>query len=350
MQFLAVSGISRQEKTHFALKDISFTQEKSRKIAIAGETGSGKSTLLKIIAGLVQQDAGQVRFEGEKVWGPNYKLVPGHPGISYLSQYFELRNNYRVEDLLAIDNQLSDEASAELYRICRIDHFLKRKTDQLSGGEKHRIALARALSFSPRLLLLDEPYYNLDVMHKDTLKSVIRDIGEKLEITCILISHDPEDTLSWADEILVMQEGEIIQRGSPQQIYGQPASEYVAGLFGKYNLIRAEQVSLLSGLPGITANGKNVLIRPGHFKIIQNEEQGARAQSQPAHGLPAKVDKVTFLGDVFELDVSIETATSLKTAGQIPAIKVIVKTTGASHLAAGDNVRLSLGTGAVCYI
>lgn len=337
MQFLEVSGISRQEKTLFALKDVSFTQEKSRKIAIAGETGSGKSTLLKIIAGLVQPDSGLVKFEGEKVWGPNYKLVPGHPGISYLSQYFELRNNYRVADLLAIDNQLSDEASAELYRICRIDHFLQRKTDQLSGGEKHRIALARTLSFSPRLLLLDEPYSNLDVMHKDTLKSVIRDIGEKLDITCILISHDPEDTLSWADEILVMQEGAIIQRGSPREIYGQPASEYVAGLFGKYNLIPAAQAHLLSGLPGVAPDagtkptGKNILIRAGHFQI-------------GSQGLPARISKVTFLGDVFEIIASLETDASK------PAVHVTIKTTGASHLAAGDKIYLSVLPANLCYI
>src|ERR1700743_3045940 len=108
MPFLEVSGISQKEQAGFSLQDVSLTLKKGTKLAIAGETGSGKSTLLKVIAGLAQQDEGVVRFEGEKVWGPGYKLVPGHKGVSYLSQYFELRNNYRVADLLAIDNQLSE--------------------------------------------------------------------------------------------------------------------------------------------------------------------------------------------------------------------------------------------------
>ena len=328
MPFLDVSGISRKEQTGFSLKDISFTLEKGKKLAIAGETGSGKSTLLKVIAGLTQQDEGLVRFEGEKVWGPGFKLVPGHKGISYLSQYFELRNNYRVADLLAIDNQLSEEASAELYRICQIDHFLGRKTDQLSGGEKHRIALARALSFSPKLLLLDEPYSNLDVTHKNVLKSVLREVGERLNITCVLISHDPEDSLSWADEIMVMRDGAIVQRGTPREVYRKPVSEYVAGLFGKYNLIPAARLSKVD-------NGKNALIRPGHFKV-------SRPQWDKPTGIPATIETVTFLGDIQEIEAALQT-------GGAP-VRVLVRTSGVENFVAGDKVQLSVTTADIWYI
>jgi len=183
---------------------ISFTQEKGRKLAIAGETGSGKSTLLKMIAGLAAVGPGEVRFEGSRVLGPLERLVPGQPGIAYLSQHFELWNNYRVEEVLSYANDLSVEESVELYGICHIDHLLARRTDQLSGGERQRIALARLLVKPPRLLLLDEPFSNLDMIHKDILKSVIRDITQRLDITCLLVSHDPLDVLSWADEVLVV--------------------------------------------------------------------------------------------------------------------------------------------------
>jgi ABC-type sugar transport system ATPase subunit len=216
---------------------ISFTQKRGQNLAIAGETGSGKSTLLKIIAGLAEPSAGVVLFEGERVRGPKERLVPGQPGIAYLSQHFELWHNYRVEEILSYANDLTPEKSAELYSICHIDHLMGRRTDALSGGERQRIALARLLVKPPRLLLLDEPFSNLDMIHKDILKRVIRSIGEQLDITCILVSHDPLDLLAWADEIIVLRNNGILQRGTPRSIYRQPVDEYVAGLFGKYNLI-----------------------------------------------------------------------------------------------------------------
>jgi ABC-type sugar transport system ATPase subunit len=257
MDFLQVSGISKQQGGMDVLHDIHFIQQRFQKIAIAGETGSGKSTLLKIIAGLEQPASGRVLFEGKKVIGPLDQLIPGHPGIAYLSQHFELRNNYRVEELLEYANRLSETEAQELFVVCRISHLLKRKVEQLSGGEKQRIALARLLVGSPKLLLLDEPFSNLDPGHKRMLKSVLTDIGERLQITWILTSHDPMDTLSWADEILVMQNGQLIQTGSPLEIYHNPANEYIAGLLGSYNFFDAAEASLIPGLkekkPGCNA-------------------------------------------------------------------------------------------------
>lgn len=233
-----------------ALKNIGFTLRKGQRLAIAGETGSGKSTLLKIIAGLATPRTdqlapgkvpltpaeGAVYFEGVKVAGPLERLIPGQPGIAYLSQHFELWHNYRVEEVLNYSNDLSPEEAASLYRLCHIEHLLQRRTDQLSGGERQRIALARLLVHPPRLILLDEPFSNLDMIHKRTLKKVIRDIGQKFDITTILVSHDPYDILSWAEEIIILKEGRVLQRGTPLEVYGQPHDEYVAGLLGDYTL------------------------------------------------------------------------------------------------------------------
>jgi ABC-type sugar transport system ATPase subunit len=273
MNFLEVSNISKQQHGAYILKDVSFTQQQFQKIVIAGETGSGKSSLMKIVGGMGQADSGTVMFEEKRVKGALEVLIPGHPGTAYLSQHFELRNNYRVEEILSYANKLTDEEAGEIYDVCKISHLLKRKTDQLSGGEKQRIAMARLLISSPRLFLLDEPYSNLDMIHKSILKNVISDMGERLGITCMLISHDPQDILPWADEILVMKDGEIVQQGSPQQIYQQPVNEYVAGLFGKYNLITPGNAAILEGLPGITPNGKNIFIRPEDFKIVRTKER-----------------------------------------------------------------------------
>ena len=217
-----------------ALKHIRFTQRKGRHLAIAGETGSGKSTLLKIIAGLAPAGEGRVFFEGVRVAGPSERLIPGQPGIAYLSQYFELWHHYRVEEVLSYRNDLGAADAADLYRLCHIDHLLDRRTDQLSGGERQRIALARLLVQSPRLLLLDEPFSNLDLNHKRLLKSVIRNSTAKYGITCTLVSHDPYDTLRWADELIILRDGKLHQQGPPREVYFQPKDEYSAGLLGEY--------------------------------------------------------------------------------------------------------------------
>jgi ABC-type sugar transport system ATPase subunit len=262
MSFLRVEGITRTENDHLALRGVSLQQQRLEKLAIAGETGCGKTSLLKIIAGLVQPDAGNVYIENERVEGPWEKLIPGHPGVAYLSQHFELPNYLTVAQVLEYANEMSNEEAAGLFEVCRITHLMRRRTDRLSGGEKQRIALARLLITRPRLLLLDEPYSNLDMIHKQVLKQTVQDIGDRLQLNCIVVSHDPLDTLAWADRILVMRDGNIVQEGTPQNIYRKPADEYVAGLFGKYNLVNPA----MFGLPGNTT-GKKLFLRPEDIHV-----------------------------------------------------------------------------------
>ena len=327
MDLLNVSGIYKQQQEGFLLENISFTQQRLQKIAVAGATGSGKSTLAKIIAGLVQPDEGAVVFNGEKVKGPNEKLIPGHPGIAYLSQHFELRNHHRMEELLAYANDLTDAASAELYKVCRIDHLLKRKTDQLSGGEKQRVALAVLLTRLPSLLLLDEPFSNLDMIHKSILKSVIDDVRERLGTTCMLISHDPQDMLSWADEILVLKDGRLVQQASPETIYRQPVDVYTAGLFGKYNLISPAEARAFEHIEGITPGAKNIMARPEDLKLVND----------PSDALAGTLTAVNFIGSAYEAEVTL------------PGNKLVVRT-GKRSLTLGDTVYVSLSSGLVWYL
>ncbi len=205
MALLTVTGLSRMDEGKTAVKDIHFTQQPFEQIAIAGETGSGKTTLLKMIGGLLQPASGQILLEGKRVKGPDEQLIPGNKNIGYLSQHFELRNNYKVHEVLDMANRLGIAKASKIYAICRIEHLLQRWTDELSGGEKQRIALARLLSTSPRLLLLDEPFSNLDMLHKTMMKSVLKDAGEQMQISSILVSHDAPDILSWADTVFLFQ-------------------------------------------------------------------------------------------------------------------------------------------------
>jgi iron(III) transport system ATP-binding protein len=245
---LQVKEVSFTAPGGFRLHPVSFQLEQGVRLAIAGETGSGKSTLLKMIGGLVQPASGHILFNQERVPGPEEQLIPGHKGIAYLSQHYELRNNYTVFDLLDYGSELEPAEAQMLFRICEIDHLLQRKTNSgLSGGEKQRIALAKLLATKPRMLLLDEPFSNLDALHRKSIKQVLHNISAQLKITTILVSHDAADTLSWANHIMVLRGGRLIQAGTPQTIYHQPAQPYVAGLFGTCNLL--QQTWLLQHLP-----------------------------------------------------------------------------------------------------
>jgi ABC-type sugar transport system ATPase subunit len=285
MNFLQVEHIGKKNGEAIALHPIYFMQQQAQQVVIAGETGSGKTTLLKIIAGLIQPTAGNVYFKGERVEGPDEKLLPGHPKIAYLGQHFELRNNYRVEEELECKNILSDGAAQQLYHLCRISHLLKRKTTELSGGERQRIALARLLTTSPSLLLLDEPFSNLDMPHKHIIKSVIEDVCHELSITCMMVLHDADDILPWADYLLLLKDGRLVQEGTPQFIYSNPADIYCAGILGEFNLLGRETYQQLSGKI-LSPEKENIIIRPEEVRITDTFGKG----------IQATVEKVLFMG------------------------------------------------------
>ncbi|MBK0401651.1 ABC transporter ATP-binding protein [Adhaeribacter sp. BT258] len=327
MPLLEVQNISFQERNHTVLEDISFTQQEFQKLVIAGETGSGKSTLLQIIAGLVQPNAGEVFFDGTRVRGPQEVLVPGQAGIAYLSQHFELPQFLRVEQVLKYANTFAENDAENLYELCRIGHLLKRKTSELSGGERQRIALAKLLLGAPKLLLLDEPFSNLDNGHKKLLKTVLHDIGEELKITSLLVSHDPLDTLSWADKILVLENGQIVQRGTPQEIYRRPVNQYTAGLFGSYNLIPPPLAFGFEAMLRIALSEKSLLIRPECIKIKDAAE----------NGIPGTINRVQFFGSYSEVEV------------QLAGIPVIVKTVGFKGKK-GEKVCITVAAEDVWYV
>ncbi len=325
MALLTVEDICRREGSYLSVDHISFSLEAFQKIAIAGETGSGKTSLLKMIAGLQQPESGRILFEGKPVKGPEEKLMPGHPGIGYLSQHFELRNNYRIEDELDAKNVLGNETAAKIFRICRIEHLLKRMTNQLSGGEKQRVALARVLISSPRLLLLDEPFSNLDMGHKKIIKQVVKDIAQDLGITILMVLHDAPDILSWAELVMVMEEGRIVQKGTPGDIYHHPVDEYCAGLFGMYNLLQPGTAAgrLAANIPP----GKRIFFRPEDVQVTDDHSSS----------LTGVLREIIYWGSHYTLEVDI--------AGSMVSVQV-------SHPAyiVGDSVSLTITREPVWYM
>lgn len=210
------------------------------KLGIIGETGSGKTTLLRALAGLLDLSQGTVHYRGDRVLGPEEKLIPGHPSIAYLSQTVNLRNQYRVRDLLELNSIQELQEDETLAKLCRIGPLLGRMTDQLSGGEKQRIGLAIALAKKPSILMLDEPFSNLDIGHRNTLRSILDELHQQLNLTVLMVSHNPAEILGWADRILVMRAGHCIQTGTPTEVYFYPVDEYVAQLLGPFNRLESE--------------------------------------------------------------------------------------------------------------
>jgi ABC-type sugar transport system ATPase subunit len=245
---------------------------------------------MKMMAGLVQPSSGNTYFEGHRIKGPDEVLLPGHPAIAYLSQHFELRSNYRVHELLEMANKMEDEEAAEIYQICRINHLLDRKVHQLSGGERQRIALARLLVGKPRVLLLDEPFTNLDLFNNRIINEVIHQVSSKMAITCVLVSHDPIEVLSWADELLIMKQGKLVFQGSPREAYFKPNDEYIAGLLGEYNVMSPSQMTLYKLFSG-EEKGETIYIRPEKIGVDQDL----------TNGIPGSVMEVKFLGAHYRL-------------------------------------------------
>lgn len=296
MAFLSVQNLQYLNPGKTPVSDISFTLEVSDRMAIAGETGSGKTSLVKMIAGLLQPHKGQVLFKGSRVLGPDEQLIAGNKKIAYLSQHFELRNNYRVIELLNMVNEMEPEEAMEIYKICRIDHLVNRWTRELSGGEKQRISLAKLLITQPQLLILDEPFSNLDVINKMLMKEVIDDYLKSYKVGCIMVSHHAEEVLSWANKLGILHNGKLVQFASVKEVFYKPINTQVAGLLGAYSLIDA---SLLpeptTAFPFHKINNK-YLIRPSQINFT-NQENAI---------LKGHVERIQFFGNYYLYNVKVQ--------------------------------------------
>lgn len=319
MVLVEVSEVSFAERGITVLYPLSFRQLQGQKLALAGESGSGKSTLLQLIAGLVQPSTGEIRIAGSRVRGPAVALVPGHPGVAYLSQRSDLPKFLRVAQVLQYASKRPAGEAQTIYTLCRIDHLLDRRTDELSGGEQQRVALARLLLGAPRLLLLDEPFSNLDRVHKQMMRGIIEQLGQQLGITCLLVSHDAADTLSWADELMVLQQGRVVQRGTPTEIYNHPVNEYTAALFGDYNLVIGNEAQQLA--PTLLPVGP-LMVRPEQLRL-----------AAIGQGLPGIVQAIRFFGSFYEIAIQLTKNT------------VRLRTATIEGVAPGQEVSIELMTG-----
>lgn len=264
---LKVNNISfRYNQKKEILNNFSFTLTKGQHLCVMGESGSGKSTLLKVVYGLLDVDSGSLFWKEHKILGPAFHLVPGIDFFKYVAQDFDLMPYTSVSENIGkfLSRFYPEEKEArtkELLAVIEMTEFANEKVKSLSGGQQQRVAIARALAKEPELLLLDEPFSQIDNFKKNSLRRKLFTYLKEKNIACIVATHDGNDALSFADQMIVIKNQKIIANSSPANLYQFPSEKYVAALFDDINEIHID--------------GKTQLLYPHQIKIVDHSNHCA---------------------------------------------------------------------------
>ncbi|MGO3183041.1 MAG: ABC transporter ATP-binding protein [Aequorivita sp.] len=235
-----INSFSYSQKT--ILKDVSFTLKPGEHLSVLGESGCGKSTLLHLIYGLLHLENGNIFYNDKKLLGPTKTLIPGEPFMKLVAQEFNIMPFTTVAEnlgsyLSGLEEEKDTQRIDELLEVVEMESFKNTLVKKLSGGQKQRVALAKALANEPKILLLDEPFSNIDTFRKNKLQRKIFSYLKKNDISCITATHDSDEALAFSNNILILKNGKIEMRGTPEFIYKNVSTEYQAGFFGEANLL-----------------------------------------------------------------------------------------------------------------
>ncbi len=336
MTLLTIENISKRYGPVRALKDISLEVSAGSRTAVVGPSGSGKTTLLRIIAGFEQPDVGRVTLDGDLLAdGP--ATVPAHKrGIGIVSQDGALFPHLSVAENIGFgfERRAADREKRvlELLDMVELDRgMLTRRPHQLSGGQQQRVALARALGRKPRLMLLDEPFSALDTGLRENMRKAVARVLQAAGITTILVTHDQEEALTFADQVAVLREGRLIQAGSPQSLYLHPRDRETALFLGDAVLLPAIIRNGLAdcalgrvAVEGSRQGKAEIMLRPEQIRVVADE-------SDRDYG--GRVVEVEFGGAVCTVAVSLE---------GVALPPILIKTSSVALPARGDLVRLDI--------
>lgn len=263
---LQLQAVSKAFDGKKVLDNISIKIERGEWLGIIGESGSGKSTLLNIVGRYLDADEGEVILNKIELPPVKSQLLKGYESIKLVHQEYELFPNQTVRENIAYalrfyEPDYRNEKVEAFLRLARLEGVQHRKAKLLSGGEKQRTALAQALAEVPELLLLDEPFAHLDQKNKQTLAEAIEELKRTHQLTCLFVTHDAAEAMAWADRIVILREGEIIQEGRPEEVYQKPVNKYVAELTGQVNMIPSNRV------------GEWLMIRPNFLRLVKDESK-----------------------------------------------------------------------------
>lgn len=309
-----IDGVAKSFGSFRALEHIDLEIASGELVALLGPSGSGKTTLLRMVAGLELPDdgAGSIRFDGQDVTRDAVRSR----GVGFVFQHYALFRNMSVRDNIAFGLTVKprrerpsrseiDRRVEELLALVQLEGLGKRRPHQLSGGQRQRVALARALAVRPRILLLDEPFGALDAKVRQELRRWLRLLHEEVSVTTLFVTHDQEEALEVADRVVLMDRGRIQQVGTPDDVFHQPASEFVASFLGQVNRFdgRAEKDRLhFAGAQFRAGAGPlgpvHVFVRTHEFDVLR------RAES--SKGLPGRLVRVHSAGPLARLEFALD--------------------------------------------
>ena len=301
MGYVELHDINKHFKKFHASKDINISIEKGKLVALLGPSGSGKTTILRMIAGLEQPDSGEILIDGKVV-----NNTPGSErGIGFVFQNYALFRYMTVYDNIAFglrvkkipEEEIRDRVR-ELLELINCEGLEKRFPSQLSGGQRQRVAFARALAPNPQILLLDEPFAAIDAKVRLELRTWLREMITKLNITSIFVTHDQDEAIEVADEIIVTNLGKVEQSGTPQELYKNPATPFVAQFIG-----HSVEVRNYEKFKHFNKQGENSIayLRPEFVSIFKKGESVQFANSAEE----AIVEDTIFRGSNIEIRVRI---------------------------------------------
>jgi putative spermidine/putrescine transport system ATP-binding protein len=314
VELINVKKYFGKENTVPAVMDFNLSVEKGEFVSLLGPSGCGKTTTLRMIAGFETPTEGKILIDGVDV---TY-LPPNKRNVGMVFQSYALFPNMTVFENIAFGLRVKKKSESEIKKrvlemlnLIHMQEFAMRYPHQLSGGQQQRVALARALAIYPEVLLLDEPLSALDAKIRVELRSEIRAIQQKLNITTIYVTHDQEEALTMSDRVVVMNKGMIEQVGTPQEIYNSPKTHFVASFVGTLNFINTQIVDRQKGvlevfgqkfdigypLSEFARNKVTVAIRPERLKIVPDETI--------TDSFEGVVSKIIFMGAIVRIQVKL---------------------------------------------
>lgn len=315
-ELIELKGIVKRFDDETILKSLDLSIKDGEFVTLLGPSGCGKTTTLRIIAGFETPDEGEVLFAGKNI----NKVPPNKRNINTVFQRYALFPHLNVKDNIAFGLKLKktpqseiDRKVEEMLELVNLKGFGNRSTASLSGGQQQRVAIARAIVNEPKVLLLDEPLGALDLKLRKEMQIELKKLHERLDMTFLYVTHDQEEALTMSDTVVVMNHGEILQKGTPIDIYNEPANAFVADFIGESNIIPGimKQDKIIEFLGTVydcvdTGFDKNenvdVVIRPEDIVLL---EEGEASIQQPANLLKGRVLSCLFKGVHYEMLIDV---------------------------------------------
>ena len=299
--YVELKNINKTYGSYQASRNVNFGIEKGKLIGLLGPSGSGKTTILRMIAGLETPDSGEVIIDGKVV----NDVPASQRGIGFVFQNYALFRYMTVYDNVAFglkvqkaDKKKIDTRVRELIKLVGLEGLEKRYPSQLSGGQRQRVAFARALAPNPQVLLLDEPFAAIDAKIRQELRSWLKEMIGKLGITSIFVTHDQDEAIEVADEIIITNAGWIEQKGTPIGVYRNPETAFTAAFFGQPSVLKnADDFHTFAQAEG----ADKIIVRPEFVKISKLDEV-EKFKTSVSRGV---VERVSFRGDNLELQVRV---------------------------------------------